>query len=113
MEHEPDSRVRPRLYRCRLPSRKVARMPSIVRRAKVPSAVLAGVLIAAIAGCESVTGPEGQLSSAKERWANNASSDYSVTVARSCFCVQETVGSVIVTVRNNAIQSRHYVTTGA
>lgn len=87
-------------------------MPSFVRRVKGLSAMLcAGFLTAGLSGCDSVTGPESELSGARAQWADAAPANYAFTLSRSCFCAYEEASPVVVTVRGGAVESRHYSTT--
>jgi hypothetical protein len=75
-------------------------------------ALLASVAIAL--GCGgSLTAAETDLSRAKLAWDARGPRSYDVTVAQSCFCVYETPGPVVVSVRDGVVESRRYVQTGA
>jgi hypothetical protein len=66
----------------------------------------------AAAACASATGPGEALAAARARWAAHRPGAYRVTVSRSCECLAETTGPVVVTVRDGAIASRHYARDG-
>ena len=75
---------------------------------------IAVCIVVAAAACQSATaGPAAGLSSARARWAARAPDSYAVTVTRACECVPEASGSVRVTVRAGAVESRVYVSSGA
>ena len=77
-----------------------------------PSFPLIIVLLAAgLSACVvDVTGVNGELESARARWAANQPSAYEVTVRTLCFCIENR--PVIVAVRAGAIESRRYADTG-
>lgn len=58
------------------------------------------------------TGPAGDLAEARERWAHHGPPSYVVTIERSCACLPEMSGPVVVTVRSGTVESRQYVRTG-
>jgi len=63
--------------------------------------------------CNSGTGPAGELASARSRWSRLAPPSYTMTVSRTCECLPEMSGPVLVTVRNGVVESRQYVRSGA
>ncbi|WP_025409739.1 DUF6174 domain-containing protein [Gemmatirosa kalamazoonensis] len=60
--------------------------------------------------CRAPTDAESDLSAALRRWAGAAPSAYEITLRRTCFCPQEVVGPVVVTVRGGRVESRRYLT---
>ena len=76
------------------------------------SMAFAGLVL--LAACSSSsTGPADSLAAARARWARGAPTAYSYTIQRSCECLAETAGPVTVVVRNGAVESRQYVSSGA
>ncbi|MEO5815107.1 MAG: DUF6174 domain-containing protein [Gemmatimonadaceae bacterium] len=74
---------------------------------------LIALLTLALGGCKSqVTGPLEELSTARARWSISAPASYTFVVARSCECLAEMAGPVVVSVRNRLAESRHYTGTG-
>ena len=70
--------------------------------------------LALLAGCgANSTGPADSLAAARARWERNGPSAYSYTIQRSCECTAEMAGPVTVVVRNGAVESRQYVSSGA
>ena len=70
--------------------------------------------LALLAGCSSgSTEPADSLAAARARWARNAPTAYAYTIRRSCECLAEAAGPVTVVVRNGAVESRQYVSSGA
>lgn len=77
-------------------------------------AVFAALLTLGVGACKStVTGPGSELEEGRARWAMVAPAAYTVVISRSCECLQEAAGPVLVTVRNGVAQSRLYTQTGA
>lgn len=77
-----------------------------------PFALLA---TAALAGCGEATGPTvvaSQLAAARARWEARGPSAYEMTLFRSCECLPEWSGPVAMVVRDGAVESREYTTTG-
>lgn len=75
---------------------------------------LAVLLPAALLACGvSPTGLMLALSSAQERWERHEPAAYRMTIQRSCECLPEMSGPVVVTVRDGAVISRTYVQSGA
>jgi hypothetical protein len=84
------------------------------RRASALVATLAVTLLLGIASCSApATSPAAGLEAARARWAHLGPAAYTVTIARSCNCLPEMSGPVIVVVRNGTVTSRHYVQSGA
>jgi hypothetical protein len=79
----------------------------------MPLAARRVLLIVFATACGSATGVTADLAAARMRWARQGPADYTMTVARSCECLPEWTGPVVVTVRNGTIASRRYVRTGA
>ena len=75
--------------------------------------LIAVAWVALLAGCSSSTGPAESLATARARWARFAPASYSYTIQRSCECFAEAAGPVTVVVRNGAVESRQYVSSGA
>ena len=73
---------------------------------------LTTILIALLSGvaCRAPTDAESDLSAALRRWAGAAPPAYEITLRRTCFCPQEVVGPVVVTVRGGRVESRRYLT---
>ena len=71
------------------------------------------VALVATAACRSGTGPDRRLVVALARWAEQSPASYRITVSRSCECLSEMSGPVVVAVSNGAVESRHYTSTGA
>ena len=72
-----------------------------------------GVALIAATACQNGTGPKWGASAAQARWNERRPVSYRYTVSRSCECAPESLGPVIVTVTNGAVQSRRYSSTGA
>ena len=66
-----------------------------------------------VTGCTTLNGPEFEAKAARERWSAHGPSSYSYTVSRSCECLSEMSGPVVVVVSNGVIESRKYVRNGA
>lgn len=74
------------------------------------------VLIAslALAGCDGeLTGLTSDELQAWRRWIASAPSAYEFTLRRSCFCGQESLRPVVVSVRNGAVEALRYADDGA
>ena len=84
-------------------------------RTRLARSVVIAVVASALTGaaCSSGTAPAGELAAARSRWARSAPASYTVTIARSCECLPEMSGPVVVTVRNGVVDSRQYVGSGA
>lgn len=81
--------------------------------AKLMSAAVALMLVSSVGACSaSVTGPESNLAAARALWARLAPAAYTVTMYRSCECLPEMSGPIVVAVDNGIVQSRHYVISG-
>ena len=66
------------------------------------------------AACNSgSTPPVDDLTEARARWARVGPAAYSYTIQRSCECLAEGIGPVLVTVRNGIVESRQYTQSGA
>jgi hypothetical protein len=66
--------------------------------------------------CSDVTGPDdpgSQLALARTRWASAGISSYRYTISRSCECLPESAGPVVVEVREGQIIDRRYETGAA
>jgi hypothetical protein len=81
------------------------------------AAATAGVSLALfVGGCrEGGVAPVTALADheARARWEARGPSSYSYELAAYCFCAPETIGPVVVTVVDGAVQSRTYKSTGA
>ena len=84
-------------------------------RTRIARSVAIAMVASALTGgaCSSGTAPAGELSAARSRWERSAPASYTVTIARSCECLPEMTGPVVVTVRNGVVDSRQYVRSGA
>jgi hypothetical protein len=78
-----------------------------------PSRLLAILTCALAAACSDLSAPGDDLAGARRRWDAWGPRTYEVTIHRSCYCLAETGGPVVVSVRDGEIQSRVYVQTGA
>ena len=74
--------------------------------------IVAPVLLSAGACGPGATTPTNDLAAARARWARSAPAAYSYTIQRSCECVAESSGPVIVSARNGSVDSRVYAGTG-
>ena len=71
------------------------------------------VLSAAVLACGvSPTGLMLALASAQERWERHEPAAYRMTIHRSCECLPEMSGPVVVSVRDGIVISRQYVPSG-
>lgn len=83
----------------------------MISSARTPIAFVGLVLLG---GCSAgSTGPADSLAAARARWARYAPTAYSYVIQRSCECLAESAGPVTVTVRNGAVESQQYVSSGA
>ncbi len=86
-------------------------MPFHGRSVRVALAIL---LMLGVAGCGTGgTGPEAELTRARARWVEAAPTAYTITITRTCECLREGSGPVVVAVRNRLVESRIYVESGA
>lgn len=83
----------------------------MTNRARIAFA-LAWLALTTACGSSS-TEPADRLAAARARWARNAPTTYSYTIRRSCECTAEMAGPVTVVVRNGAVESRLYVSSGS
>jgi hypothetical protein len=82
------------------------------RRISKPSVALAAALmLAVVAGCDPVTGPENQMNAARSRWEKQGLDDYTFRYRRLCFCPSESTRLVIVTVRQDTVAEVVYADT--
>ena len=79
---------------------------------RIVRTTLAGVLIASTA-CQDGTGLQWGDSAAQARWNEQRPVSYRYTISRSCECLPEMTGPVIVTITNGTVESRRYASTGA
>jgi hypothetical protein len=84
----------------------------VIRSSHVRLGLAAALLTFTLAACRSATAPERDLALARARWAQHGPASYSITVGRSCECLPEMMGPVVVTVRNGVIESRHFTRDG-
>jgi hypothetical protein len=69
------------------------------------------VLLVAAGACSSSTDPSDQaqaLALSRARWYGSGIGDYHFTIARLCECTPETVGPVVVEVRDGQVAERKY-----
>ena len=69
--------------------------------------------LAALAACSGSTDPTDAataLAEARARWARSGVADYQYTITRGCECSPESVGPVVIEVRNHQVQTRRYLT---
>lgn len=69
------------------------------------------VLLLALAGCTSSSGPTDastDLALNRARWYQAGINDYDFTIARVCECIPESAGPVVVEVRGGSVQERRY-----
>lgn len=76
------------------------------------SRFVAAIAVLALACASNATGPEGELAAGRTRWARAGSTSYTMTINRTCECLLEMGGSVVIVVRNGVVESRHYVQSG-
>jgi hypothetical protein len=65
-----------------------------------------------LASCRDALSPLDAHESARAKWAERGPSSYSIIVSRSCECTSESSAPAIVTVQNQAVESRVYVSSG-
>jgi hypothetical protein len=84
---------------------------ALARRA----AVVAALPLCAASCAANAAGPADadRLEAARARWARRGPAAYTVTIHRSCECLPEMSGPVVVTVRDGAVTARRYARTGA
>jgi len=75
-------------------------------------AYLAGFFPMILGACNNPMAPERELTVARHRWGERQPPSYSLTVRRSCECLPEMIGPVVVVVRDGQVESRHYVSSG-
>jgi hypothetical protein len=75
-------------------------------------AYIAGSLLVILTACRNPSAPERELNLARRRWAQQQPHAYTLTVSRSCECLPEMSGPVVVVVRDGQVESRHYVSSG-
>jgi uncharacterized protein DUF6174 len=85
----------------------------LMRAPRVRLMLHATPLVATLIACSVATGPGLEFATARARWAQRGPGSYSITVRRSCECLPEMMGPVVVTVRNGVVESRQYTTNGA
>ena len=80
----------------------------------IQRAITLGLLAAlgALTGCDLTSPQESDLARARQRWALSNIRSYDFTAARSCFCLQQALRPVTVTVTNGAVTQRTYADTG-
>lgn len=62
-------------------------------------------------GCD-LTSPSGQLNSARGRWEDRGPAAYRITLFRSCECLAEMTGPVVIEVRDGQVDTRTYTFNG-
>lgn len=82
------------------------------RSALLHGRLLMAAIFTGLSACSSVTAPESELASARQRWAERGPTSYTYILARTCECLPETTGPVAITVQDGAVISRVYVRTG-
>jgi hypothetical protein len=83
--------------------------PAILR---ISSRIASCIAMVAASGCQSATGPSLEATVARERWEERRPATYQYTVSRSCECLQEMSGPVVVFVDGGTV-TRRYVATNA
>jgi len=84
------------------------------RRASSCVISLAAVVVLSAAACNSgSTAPANELTAARTRWARVGPAAYTYAISRSCECLPEMSGPVIVMVRNGVVESRQYTRSNA
>lgn len=110
-----DARLRPVVCSHRRPpgaAVQIHRGFAMCRRPVASLLVAAGVALSA-AACSATTGLVPGHTAARARWARVAPASYTLTIFRSCECLPEMSGPVVVAVRNGIVESRHYLRSGA
>ena len=75
------------------------------------TAVIAALLL--LSGCKEGLDSEPDAgTAARDRWSHNHPANYSYTLTRDCFCLDELVLPVVIEVRGGIVQSRTYAATG-
>jgi hypothetical protein len=77
------------------------------------SRAVGAFFVLVLSACGSSTGPQVELTAARQRWSERGPASYVMTVARGCECAPGAGGPVVVTVRGNAVESRRYAPSGA
>ena len=83
------------------------RFATVLLAAAIPAAALSA------GACSASTGPVAGHTAARARWERVAPASYTMIVFRSCECLPEMSGPVVVAVRDGAVESRHYARSGA
>jgi len=68
---------------------------------------------ATLGACDGPTAPGWQLQVARLKWERTRPAAYTFSIARWCYCMQEGIGPVIVSVRDGVVESRTYAGSGA
>ena len=63
-------------------------------------------------GCREIAAPEESLTAARELWREAGPAYYTMTMRISCECNADESGPIVAIVRNGALESRRYVSTG-
>jgi hypothetical protein len=74
---------------------------------------VATLLLALTVACSDATGPSNPadaLAEARSTWLRSGIADYQYTITRGCECTPESVGPVVIEVRNHQVQTRRYLT---
>ena len=76
-------------------------------------AFLAREALVALVACSGTTSPDRELRAAQALWGQRGLTSYDITVTVSCECTAEMTGPVVVSVRDDIVTSRTYVSNGA
>ena len=79
---------------------------------RFPIVLSLAAILAGLSACTSATAPADELAAARRQWTENGPQSYSYTLARSCECLPEQTGPVVITVQDGAVVSRVYASTG-
>ncbi len=76
--------------------------------------IVLSVLLSSLAliGCKEIAAPEESLTAARELWRETGPASYTMTMRISCECNADESGPIVAIVRNGALESRRYVSTG-
>jgi hypothetical protein len=72
-----------------------------------------GLGLSFLLACTACVRSMADLQAARRRWAATRPEAYEMTVARACYCREETTAPVVVTVRGGVISGQRYAATGA
>lgn len=71
------------------------------------------VSLTTLASCSSPTGPNAELTDARERWESRRITQYQYKFQRICFCLEETTRAVTIRVQGNVVTRAWYVANGS